>query len=131
IVMNPNERILGEGVSHPLAVQGFNSTINLPGTGEPGGVPVIDNITGVPVQLADNVEFGGFQITNTTNGPAIFADNINRATIRGVVIDTVVNGSGIVINDSSGTIAISNTEIRGADDDAFVISGGNATVRFT
>ena len=140
LVMNDGEIIVGEGTAFELALLGSPETVLLPATGKPGGRPNFDNITGVPVTLADDVTFAGFTISSTTNGPAILGNGIRRAHLEDIDIQDVNNGHGIHFLNSAGTITLDNVNIlrsnpadinTGADVDAFRVEGGGANIVYT
>src|SRR5690606_25412418 len=89
VVMRENLLVLGEGVPLNLPVLGPVGTIPIPTVTEgPTNRPIIQNVSGPVVTLADNSRFAGFTITNFMDGPAILADGINGSTVNEVIIDT-------------------------------------------
>jgi len=139
LVMNPNEIILGEGVSHELTLPGVPDVVILPGTGKTGGRPEFDGISGVPVTLASNTTFGGFVISQTSGGPAIFGNNITNSRLVDIDIEDVNGGHGIHFLDSHGRIILDNVNIlranpadptTGVDLDSFRVEGGDANITY-
>lgn len=131
IVMQPNERILGEGPIHTIPVQGFRDPLQLPSTGKTGGFPELTGIVGVPVTLSNDVTFAGFQINNTTGGPAILANGTTgTVTVYDVLINGVTGGSGVIVDGAFGTVNFNRIDISNAEGDALIIRNGNATVNF-
>ena len=136
-VLNPGETVFGEGVTHTVPIVGFNGLLDLPTTGKPGGLPNIDGIGGTAVTLADDVHFAGFTVSNTSGGPAILGDMITNARLRGIRIEDVNGGDGLVFRDSSGAILLDDVNIlrannadvfSGVDGDAFLVDGGDANI---
>ncbi|MEZ6068094.1 MAG: hypothetical protein R3B90_20810 [Planctomycetaceae bacterium] len=140
LVMNPNEIILGEGATNTINTFGMPGGVFLPSTGKAGGKPVFDNITGTPVTLASNTTFGGFDISDTTGGPAILGDGISSATLYDINIVNVDGGDGIVFRNAGGTVRLNNVNMfignpsdptTGVGGDNFVVENNNARIIYT
>ncbi len=152
LVMNDDERILGEGLiteaggdrlaAHfldvveigrvPLASSPdfIDSNFTLPR-------PSLVNAAGDAVTLASDVEFSGFQVLNA-GGNGIFSPHARPLPASGienaVLSDNLISGTGgdgIQLVDTTGTIDIQNTVIRGTTGAAFHVDGGDASISFT
>lgn len=137
LVMNNGEVILGEGVAHELALPGVPDVVILPRTGKAGGKPVFDQISGVPVRLANNTTFGGFAISRTSIGPAILGNGITNARLVDIDIQDVNGGHGVHFLNAHGRITLDNVNMlrsnpadpnTGVDLDDFRVEGGNAEI---
>ncbi len=132
-VLRENVLVLGEGVPLTIPVTGLITEIDLP-TVTPGPLtrPTIQNATGPIITMASNSRFAGFQIQDYMDGPAILMDGIQDAIINEVIIDTStgVLGSGVEINNSTGTLILENIAISNTFGDAFSVTGGDAAIVF-
>jgi len=100
--------------------------------------PVISNAAGPAVTLAaNNVRFAGFNINNTSGGPAILSQGHNFGggsilnTIDTVNINTVDGGDGLRLEDSTGTLIVNNLSINDVEGDALHVERGTANILFT
>lgn len=133
-VLREDVLVLGEGVPLTIPVVGIAGEIDLPtvSTG-PTTRPVIQNVTGPAITMASNSRFAGFAIQDYADGPAILADGISGAELNELIIDgsTGALGTGIEVNDSTGTFILENISINDTSADAFVVTGGNAAISFS
>ncbi|TWT57185.1 hypothetical protein KOR42_05430 [Thalassoglobus neptunius] len=133
VVMREGLLVLGEGVPLDIPVQGPVGTIPLPTVTEgPVARPIIQNVSGPVVTLADNSRFAGFTIQNFSDGPAILADGVSGSTVNEVIIDTSTGAmaGGIEINDSTGTFTFQNISISDTAGNGLAVTGGNAAILF-
>jgi hypothetical protein len=131
VVLNDGEVILGEGVPHFIDVVGLPNPIPLPRATNGVNRPVLQNIIGDAVTLANNSEFSGFSILNTT-GTAIVGVNIDSANASQNIIDTTIgpNSHGIFLQNVTGTFLMENNTIRNTEGNAFFVQGGTANIVF-
>ena len=132
VIMRPDVLVLGEGAPLTLPVQGLAEEIDLPSLFPGSAPPVIQNVTGPAVTLADGSRFGGFDIQNVTGGSAIFANGVDSGRIDSVNILTT-NGPvshGLELLNTRGAFAISNVTINGTEGDAIHIEDNTATILF-
>lgn len=132
-VLRNDVLVLGEGVPLKIPVVGIAGEIDLPTvTGAPAVRPLIQNVTGPVITMADNSRFAGFTIENYADGPAVLANGVNGAELNELIINgsTGVQGTGIEINASTGTFIIENISISDTAGNAFVVTGGNAAIAF-
>jgi hypothetical protein len=129
IVLNDNQRLLGQGTEH-LFTDLNHGTFALPGN-DGGPAPLITNLTGDVVTLANHNEVSGFQIGGPTpNNPAgngIFGSgitdfNINRNSIQNADLAgiSLVNASG------TGTITMNNLSSNGLENISIINNGAPA-----
>lgn len=132
VVLNDNETILGEGVPHFINVQGFASPIPLPRATNGVNRPVLQNTIGDAVTLANNSEFSGFSILNTT-GSGIVGMNINSANASQNIINTTIGPAshGIFLQNVTGTFLMENNEIINTQGNAFFVQGGTANIVYS
>lgn len=129
IVMNPGERIMGDGTSaqNYLAVAGVGSVL-LPHGLTSGNLPVLDSATGNGVSLASNTQLANLTITNSlANG--IYGNGLSGLVVQNVNVDNA-GVDGIHLLNSTGNIALTNTSITNSNGNGFVIDGGTASVTF-
>ncbi len=131
VVLNDNEVILGEGVPHFINVQGLANPIPMPRATTGVNRPVLQNIIGDAVTLANNSEFSGFTIFNTT-GTAMVGIGIDSANASQNVIDTTIgpNSHGIFLQNVTGTFLMEDNTIRNTEGNAFFVQGGTANIVF-
>ena len=132
-VLRENVLVLGEGVPLTIPTVGLVSEIDLP-TVTPGPVtrPIIQNVTGPVITLADNSRFAGFQISDYADGPAVLADGVNGSIVNELIIQnsTGADADGIAVNNSTGPFVFENIAISGTSGNALEFTGGNATIVF-
>ncbi|WP_437202414.1 beta strand repeat-containing protein [Planctomicrobium sp. SH664] len=129
----PGVMVVGEGTDITIPVQGVNGGITLPTvTTAPFDTPVIRNLNGPAVILADGSDFAGFDIENVSNGPAILANGVIGSNVSNVTIDTVtgVGANGIELTNNSGLLNFTNITVNGAEDATLFVQGGNANILF-
>ncbi len=131
VVLNDNEVILGEGVPHFIDVVGLPNPIPMPRATNGVNRPVLQNIIGDAVTLANNSEFSGFSILDTT-GTAIIGTNIDSANASQNIIDTTFGPSshGIFLQNVTGTFIMEGNTIRNTEGNAFFVQGGTANIVF-
>ena len=94
--------------------------------------PILQGSVGSAVTLADNVQFSGFQIINPSiNG--IFSNGAENTIINDVSV-AGAGVSGMVLQATSGTTAISNTSLTsaaGATGPLVRVTGGSGVINFS
>ncbi len=135
-------QVIGEQMNPTIGVPvaGLSDNVLLP-TVTPGAfnTPLIENVVGASAVTlaANNVRFAGFNIDNITGGNGIEA--IGRTfgggglanTIDTVTISNVSGGSGIYLEDISGTMILNDVRIENVEGDMFHAERGNANINFT
>jgi hypothetical protein len=124
--------VLGEGVPLTIPVENLPTPIPLPTvTPTPANRPLITNVVGPAVTLADGSRFAGFDIENVT-GTAVLADGIFRSQVDEVRITNTFGpeAHGVSVTDSSGTIIFENVSIEGTEGNALQVLRGTANVLF-
>lgn len=131
VVLNDGDVVLGEGVPHFINVQGLTTPIPLPRATNGLNRPILQNIIGDAVTLANDSEFSGFSILNTT-GTAIVGVGIDSANASQNIIDTTVGPAshGIFLQNVSGTFIMEDNAIRNTEGNAFFVQGGTANIVF-
>lgn len=129
-------QVLGEqqNPNITIPVQGLTGGVLLPTiTPLPFNAPVIQNVLGADAVTisANNTRFGAINITNTTNGNALFASGVNSFEIDEVTIQTVTNGNGAELVNNTGLFAFNNVQIFDVTDVGFHVSGGDAAILYT
>lgn len=133
VELRENVLVLGEGVTLNLPVENLPAPIPLPTvTPTPANRPLITNVEGPAVTLADGSRFAGFDIENVT-GTAILADGIAGSEVNEVRITNTfgADAHGVSVADSSGTLIFENISIEGTEGNAFQVLRGTSTVLFT
>ncbi|QDU47481.1 hypothetical protein Mal52_60120 [Symmachiella dynata] len=125
VVLNPDDRVLGEGVEHYLATENYGDVM-LPSATAGTTVPVLRGISGNAVTLASRSEFSGFAIEETT-GHGILGDDIDGATVRNVSIRSAT-GDGVFLADATRTVLFENMDFSEINGAAFHLNNGSADV---
>ncbi|MCA9445383.1 MAG: right-handed parallel beta-helix repeat-containing protein, partial [Candidatus Omnitrophica bacterium] len=117
IILKDNQRLLGEGAGLKIG----QSTI-VP----PGGRPILSNLTGDGISLANNNRISGLDI----DGPQ--GDGIHGNAISGVLVGdvTIENTDSFGIHIEDGTVEFGLTTISNAGGAGVKISGVSSTVTF-
>ncbi|HBH53593.1 MAG TPA: hypothetical protein DDY91_17035 [Planctomycetaceae bacterium] len=127
LVMNPGERILGEGggIRHWVQVPELGLMAMPTAAGAYGNWPVLQNAPGDAITLASGSEINGFQVTNAA-GSGLVANGISNASVHNLAIDGA-GGWGIQTLNTSGRMDFSNLSVRGAAAGGILMQGGSAT----
>lgn len=113
IVLNEGEIILGEGVRQTIPVVGIPGGIDVPRATNGINRPLLRDVNGTAVTLANNSTFAGFDIENVFAGDGIFAGAISNAIVRDVRIDGT-SGNGVNVLGTNGPITFTNVDIEDA-----------------
>jgi Right handed beta helix region/Inverse autotransporter, beta-domain len=125
VVLNPGQRVLGEGVQHLINTQRFGY-IALPSATGGTTLPVLQGIPGDAVTLAAGAEFSGFTIDGPT-GHGIVGTGVAGATVRNVTIQNA-GGDGILLTNSTGNFVFENVGVNNAAGAALHVDGGTPDV---
>ncbi len=126
LVLQPGQRVLGEGVAHYFDLAEFGSVL-LPGATAGVDRPAIRGVSGDAVTLASGSEFSGFIVENAT-GHGI----VGRGVRDVIVSDTDVRNTGldgIFLQDSSGDAMLNRIGVSDTTGAALHVEGGTADVR--
>jgi parallel beta-helix repeat protein len=125
ITLKPNQRLLGESLEHLVNTDQLG-LLPLPRITEGTQAPIIQNITGSAIELAEASEVSGVVVNNADigiYGSGISGVNINRNNIANI-------GDGILLEsllpDSDANVISDNT-IQDADYDGIYVYNDNAT----
>ncbi len=127
LVLQPGQRVLGEGTSHYVNVAEFGSML-LPGA--TGGVdrPVIRGTAGDAVTLASDSELSGFVIEDA-GGYGVVGRGVQNVLVS--ALDVRNSGlSGIFLQDVSGDATLRNVAVRNSAAAGIEVQGGNGAVAF-
>jgi hypothetical protein len=127
VVLNPNERILGEGADHWIAVPNYGQLL-LPRTGASDNRPLLQAVAGDAVTLSAGSEFSGFVIDSPT-GHGIVGTTVDHALVGDVTISGA-GGDGIFIQNGNGSVRFANVHIANAAGAGLNINGGAPEVLF-
>jgi hypothetical protein len=128
LILQPRDRILGEGVDHWISY-GANGNHLLP-TATGGAIrPTLQAVAGTAVTLASHSRFSGF-IIDGPSGSGIVGSSVEDVEVAGV---DVVNadGDGVLLQDSGDRNALAGVNITGASGAALHVDGGTADVAFS
>ncbi|MCA9079376.1 MAG: hypothetical protein KDA58_02410 [Planctomycetaceae bacterium] len=123
--------VLGEGADLTLPVFGLDTEISIPVVNDPvGDLPLITNVTGNAVTLADNSRFSGFRITNVTDGSAIVGNGVTSGTLEELFIDTVqgTDAHGLSLIDTLGTFRLNGVQISGTGENGMQVIRGSSSI---
>ena len=131
LMMNPNERILGEGggIRHWVNVPELGLMALPTAAGAYGNWPILQNAPGDAITLASGSELNGFQVINAA-GNGLLANGVGNATVRNLAIDGTGNW-GIQTLNTGGRMDFSNVSVRGGAAGGLLVQGGNAATSFT
>jgi hypothetical protein len=101
ITLANNQRLLGQGVVH--TVTAVEAVFNLPGFSA-GSLPIITNVAGNAVTLANNNEVAGLNIVGAT-GAGIFGSGITNFNLHDVSISNSLGGVNLVNATGTGRVA--------------------------
>jgi hypothetical protein len=133
IVLQNGQFLLGEGVNHSLPVPGGVFVLQTAGV----PVPTLNNAVGPGVTLATGPNpnlVSGFQIQAGPGQDAIFGMNVVAgATLNDLVLvgGGGAAGSGINLQNSSGSFPMTNVAIQTFDGPAFNVVGGAPNINFS
>lgn len=140
LTLESGKTLFGEGlITFPTGTRETVNTVNIADVGDlilPRSPkftgtqqrPMLLNSGGTAVTMRNNTTFGGFVIdTPATHG--ILSENSADQSINDVLIREA-GGNGIRFDNPSGNTTIVNTEILSANAGAFVVEGGDATIRY-
>ncbi len=132
VVLNDGDMILGEGVPHFIPVQGLTNPIPLPRATAGVNRPLMQNTIGDAVTLANNSQFSGFSIVNTT-GSGIVGIGVNNASASQNIIDTTIGvaSHGIFLQNATGASLMQNNAISNTQGNAFFVQGGTANIVYS
>jgi hypothetical protein len=144
VVLAANQNLFGEGVITSATGDRFVvNTVTLDGIGElempssPTFIssgftlarPTITSSPGDAVTLNTGSRFGGFIIDGAV-GNGIFSDSVGDTIIRDVLVQNV-GGSGILLQQTTGTTSIIDSVIQNVAGPAFHVNGGAGIIGFT
>lgn len=140
VVMEEGDLILGEGVNQVIPVVGIPGGITLPRATAGTNPPILRDIPGTGVVMANNSTFAGFQIQNFT-GNGILVDTVSNVVVRDVTINgtnplTGANNGGptshgVFLTGVNGPVTMSNVDILNTIGNAVFIQNSNPTLTFT
>lgn len=136
IELEPEQRLIGEGVT--LTVSGFDLTV-------PGARPIIENVSGAAITLADAVAVRGLDVDGAatvgvlgenlaqsldltqmsirnTNSEGLVFRNVAGRTWVGEVSIAGSGQSGVVVDDVSGELVFDDVSVSGSGDHGFQIA---------
>ena len=102
-------------------------------TGNAANRPLITASSGAVVTLADGVTVAGLAAnpSGTANGLSGGSGLTTGATINDMTVSDTGSGEGIILTNSTGTIAITSSSVTGGGDDAVVVTGSSGTLALT
>ncbi len=128
ITLTSGQHLFGQrNVIETLPTTGGNVRIpNLLQAGQQ--LPTIQNVTGTAVTLASNTEVAGFAITGSS-GHGIFGSGVSGVSLHDLTFASI-GGDAINLTNSSGNVAIRNTQITSATGNGIVFNGGNPNITY-
>src|SRR5262245_44013899 len=127
IVLNPGDRIFGDGggIPHFIQVPELGSLL-LPQT--VGNLPVLSGAVGDSVVLANNTIFSGFSI-NGAGGSAIVGNALQNATLSNIAIGSPTV-DGLQLTGTAGPVSITNIGIANPGGSGINLQGGTGAIQF-
>lgn len=122
-ILADNTQVLSEGPAQFINSQ-FGS-LQLPDS----GTGINPDITG-SFTMSNNSVLSGFDIT-TTSGDSIIANGVGNIRIANTTITNTSAGTGINLNQVTGTITVENTPILKTNGRGLWVLGGDADITFT
>ncbi len=127
ITFNAGDRIFGDGggIQHFLQVPQLGTLLLPQGA---GALPVLNGVVGNAVVLANNTEFSGFTINNTS-GNAVVGNNLQNVFLNDINIHSPT-GDGIQLTNTAGPVTIWNAAVFNPGGSGINLQGGSGAIQF-